>query len=223
MASKNYSIGYQVHARVKKTITWNIPYFQNELTISGNDYVLTYETNTFTLTPNATFTIETVTATNCTSSFNSSTGVLTLTNVTGNVAITVTIAGTTLTLELGQRQAPTQPPTYQYIGGGTVYYKDKYGQDQVLTIPDRLNQRYKKLILLHSTCICENIIHKSTSPYGVSDTTFGQGPYEINNPSPNHHYGGHNECLQATSGLYPANFTFTDCVGPWIVIDVSHW
>ena len=221
MASVDYIIGYQVHARVKKTITWNILYFPDEVTVTGNDYVLTYETNTFTLTANATFTIENVTGTNCTTSFNSSTGLLTITNVTGNVTITVTVAGTTLGFFRGGAELWEGGPKYQYVSGGTIYYKNKYNQDTTFTIPSNYNQdTWSNMILLHSTCQFVNVTVTNETSYSTTKITFGQGEYQRNKYTPSSSSPTNaNTCL--AYGYGPISYTFTDCTGPWIVADIQ--
>ena len=95
MASSSEKIGYKVLERVKKNITFVYPYF--EPTITGTPYVLTNDTNVFSVDTTMHgvnwFDIEEVQTTNSSNTYNNHT--LTITNVTDDVTATVISTGPT--------------------------------------------------------------------------------------------------------------------------------
>lgn len=217
MSSSTFKYG-KVDKRIKKNITFTIPYF-SETTITGNNYVLTNDTNVFVINLATSRSVEEITVTNCTYTYNSTSKTLTIENVTGDVTVQIIIVGDTSELVFGSGSfIEDNPPhvVHQKVASGTVNYTDKYGRSASMNIA---NAPYDKNVVLKGTsCAFVNVKIENTTSYRTTNITFGQGSYKYNK-HPSFQQG--NDTVYTGSG-YGCSYTFSSVTGRYVVADIQN-
>lgn len=216
MSSSTYKYG-KVDKRIKKNITFTIPYFSGT-TITGNNYVLTNDTNFFTINLASYRSVESITVTNCTYTYTSVTKTLTIKNVTGDVQVEIIIVGDTSELVFGSGSfIEGEPPhvVHQKVASGTVNYTDKYGRSAVMNIANAPSN--KNVVLKNTSCRFANVKIENTTSYRTTKITFGQGSYKYNK-HPSFQQG--NDTVYTGSGS-GCNYTFSNVTGRYVVADIQ--
>lgn len=215
MSSSTFKYG-KTNKRIKKNITFTLPYFSGT-TITGNDYVLTNDTNVFIINLASYRSVESITVTNCTYTYTSSTKTLTIENVTGDVTVRIVIVGSTCELHFGSGSfIESGHVVHQAVASGTVSYTDKYGRSATMNIANPPSD--KNVVLKNSRCVFSNVKIENTTSFPTTKITFGQGDYKYNK-HPSYQYG--NDTVYTGSGS-GCSYTFSSVTGRYVVADIQN-
>lgn len=164
MAIVTRKIGYKY--LTKYNITFNFTYLQP--TVTGPSYVWTLQQNAFTVAIDD-YNIESITVTNASYTFNSTTGDLIIYDVVGNVVVTIAAVAKDdilYTLKVAGAQYADQGQYYGYWpSSGTITYTNKYGQSVTVNVanlnigpgPLTISWQRTNAILKGTAVVCTNI------------------------------------------------------------------